>query len=201
MLLVGSFFHPLSKHDNVSAIFILHSILKAFPTVFSFDIPIISPEYFKTQAETLFAVGPDNISEFNVLPGQIFNITFTARDGFSQIISNVISSFIETDFSKLLQNETSSIGINNFGLLRDHIPTELPMSVTGEQGKNLSVVIYSTDAIGVARTEISVNLGQCELGYVFDDDSLSCVCLPELEKLDVTCDKQSLELVKTQDNL
>lgn len=71
--------------------------------------------------------------------------------------------------------------------------TELSMTVTGQQGQNLSVVFYSADFIGVARTEISVSLGHCGLGYVFDNDSLKCMCHPHLEKLDVTCDVDSLQ--------
>ncbi len=86
-----------------------------FPTVFSFDTPTTGSEYFQTQAVTLSAVSPNNttVTEFNVLPGQAFNISFTARDSFNQIASNVISSFV-----KSTSDGTSTIGSNNFGILK-----------------------------------------------------------------------------------
>ena len=180
---------------------IFNLLVQEFPTVFSFNVPAISPEYFQTQAEGLSAEGPNNTTEFNMLPGQVFHVNFSAYDGFNQIVSNVISSFVQTESLESIPNATAKIGQNNHGLLHDNRSTELPMSVTGEQGQDLSVVIYSIDSIGVARTTINVSLRHCGLGYMLNNTSLGCVCRPELKRLGVTCDKQSLELIKDQDNL
>ncbi len=179
---------------------VLNLLVEEFPTVFSFDTPISGPQNFKTQAQSLEAVGTNN-SKFNVLPGERFNITFTARDNFNQIVSNVISAFVEAEFLQPLPNGTSTIGQNNLGLLTDNVPTKLSMSVSGEQNNNLSVVVYSNDLAGLARTEITVNLGECGLGFIFNSDTQTCVCLPELEIVDVICDDNSLQLTKTREDL
>ena len=188
--------------NNIDFNSILYSIVKGFPTVFSFDTSTIRPEYFQTQAQTLHVFGPNNTApDFNVFPGQVFHITFFAHDGFGQIVSTVISSFAITESLEFIPNATPRIEQNNFGLLKDGRSTELSMSVTGKEGQNFSVVIYSTDAIGAARASININLGHCVLGYVFDNISLSCVCRPELNRLGVTCDDQSLELRKNSGQL
>ncbi len=181
--------------------FTIELIAEVFPTVFSFDMPNISSEYFQTQAGRLSAVGLNDTTEFNVLPGQRFFLNCTARDNFNQIVSNAISSFVAPNILEPIPNEIPTLGQNNLALLRDSKPTELDMSMAGDEGKNVSVVIYSTDSIGVARTTININLGYCGLGYMFDTENMICVCRLEWDKLGVTCDEQSLELVKNQGNL
>ncbi len=102
-------------------------------------------------------------------------------------MSNVISSLILLRL-ELFRNVTPNIGTNNLGLLRDNVPTELSLSVSGMEGRNVSVVIFSTDLIGRARTQITVNLGQCGQGFAFDTESLTCVCIEELETLEIFCE-------------
>ncbi len=175
----------LNKPLNTSVVGL---IAEQFPTVFSFDTPTSGPEYFRTQAQTLSIVDPVDATVFDVSPGQVFNITLVAEDNFQQIVSNVISSFVETNRLELFRNVTPNIGTNNLGLLRDNVPTELSLSVSGMEGRNVSVVIFSTDLIGRARTEITVNLGQCGQGFAFNTESLTCVCIEELETLGISCE-------------
>ncbi len=189
----------ISQNKSVDDTRLLSLLAEKFPKVFSFDTPTAGPKYFKTQAQTLRAVGSNNSTEFNVLPGQEFNVTFVARDNFREIVSNVISSFVETTATQFLS--IPLIGRDNHGLLQDNEPTQLRMTVSGRENNNLSVVIYSNDLIGLARTEIRVNLGQCGIGFMYNETSMTCVCYAELENLNITCITESLQLMKTRDDL
>ena len=185
---------------------VLPLITEQFPNVIEIDGSLSDPADFRTQSQKLEILNANstpvydtNTATYNVVPGQVFNATFVATDNYNHTIANVISSFISTNISSLFTSAYSSVGPNNFGVLRDNNATKLPISLLGSEGQNLTVTIYSTDSIGRALTQISVNLGYCGNGFVYNNVTGRCVCDQRLETLGITCDTEN-QLLKVPAN-
>ena len=177
---------------------ILEIVADIFPTIFDFDQPPVGPVFVKTQSSILAVVNanessaydPDNMV-YNVLPGEVFNVTLIAVDDFLQVISNIVSAFILSDIPLFVDANRSAIaliGTSNLGLLQNDIPTSLPVKIFGTEGQNLSVILFSTDSGGRAQTQIRVNVGYCGVGFIFNTSTQRCECDPALEQLGVDCD-------------
>ena len=187
---------------------VLELVAERFPNVIDIEVegPLIDPLNFKTQAQTLQILDPtntpvydNNTSTYYTVPGQVFNVTAVAMDSYNQIISNVLSSFISTNLSTLFTSAVTTIGPNNFGVLQDNSPTQLSISLSGDEGQNVTVILYSTDPIGRALTQISVSLSYCGNGFIYNNITRRCECDPKLENLGVMCDTENQTLTVPDD--
>ena len=164
----------------------LHRLSHNFPNKFHFDPPLTNATVISTQAATL------NFSQtgFSASPGQRVRLQAKAFDGFGYPTSAAIQSIsaqpdsVSTTLGKAVFYFINSADING---------TSVPIDVTGHENRSALVELFSITS--GAQTIITVNTSNCGPGFVYDNNALACVCIPELETKGVECNASEEVLV------
>ncbi len=145
----------------------------------TFDPPPVDSSQVSTPSEYI------SLSEefVYVMPGQRFTVAARILDRFNQPIAEGITSDTMT-------TGRAQLGDSGFWLLSEET-LATPITVTGNQNQTIDVVLYSTATSASGRFTAILTL--CLTGFVYDNNTKSCVCEERLLDKNVICNVDSRE--------
>ena len=136
-----------------------------------------------------------------VVPGEPFSLEVSAIDNLNQSVPTSVSSYISSDQPLLLQNVTSSlVGSDGFVGLSGRNASTVRVRIFGPENQTLTVVLFTSglDDRSV-QTQIVVELGSCESGFEYNNQTRTCTCSQGLLEANIQCDVQNQTLIVPND--
>ena len=157
-----------------------------FPEKFNFGSAPNDTKHVSTPSAEVAIL--DYNSSYSVLPGESFNISVVGLDRFRRIISVVLTSQTND-----VTSSHSVLGLSGYLLTTEQNNTKALVTVYGkEQQQDINVTLFT--AFTYARAQITVNLMNCTLGFVYSNMYGSCKCAYELKYSSVDCNEQNKDL-------
>ena len=121
--------------------------------------------------------------DYDVIPGERFNISVVGLDRFRRIVPVVLHS------ATIAANVSSQLGFSGYWFTGTDIDsTYTPVSVYGKYDQQqINITLFSVTSF--AQTEFTVNLLNCTEGFIYEE--YSCVCDSRLESVGITCDSST----------
>lgn len=120
---------------------------------------------------------------YDVIPGERFNISVIGLDRFGRIVPVVLHS------TTIATNVSSELGFSGYWFTGTDVDsTYTPVTIYGkydQQQINVSLVTVAS----FAQTQFTVNLLNCTEGFIYEENS--CVCDSRLESVGITCDSST----------
>jgi len=175
---------------DFSTMNITYVLSKHFSDVLVFSPNVTSEYVIATASRDIHA----NISDIDIMPGQITTVYLNATDHYGRpAIDTITASMISRQF-KVLRNSSADVLTSGYQLLQGDSLTATKIQINGTKNRSTSVVIYSLYA--GAQLIIPVYIKSCHFGYIYDATQHACLCDTDLLKKGVTCDYQNGYLKK-----
>ncbi len=162
-------------------------LLNNYTTLMTFDLPPVGRTQVSTPSKSI-EVDEEYVE---VMPGQEFTVTARVSDRFDQpVVDGITSDTRDISVANLGDSSRARLGDSGFWLV-DPMSSETPVTVTGDKNHIVTVLLHSTDSS--AYGQLTVVLTACLAGFVYDNDSMSCVCETRLLDRDVVCNVNTQE--------
>ena len=174
------------KEESKTNLTLFELLYDLFPKKFNFGSVPNNTSLVSTPSAKVAILGYNN--SYSVLPGENFNISVVGVDRFGRVIPVVLTSQTsDTTTSR------SMLGLSGYWLTNEQNNTNALITVYGkEQQQDINVTLYT--AFTFAQTQITVNLMNCTLGFVYSNTSDSCECVYGLKYSPVYCSKSNKDL-------
>ena len=174
------------KQEYNTTLSLYELLYDIFPEKFNFGSDPNNTRLVSTPAGKVAILDLNN-SSYSVLPGENFNISVVGLDRLGRVIPVVLTSQTNVNTSR------SVLGLSGYWLTTEQNNTNALITVYGgNRQQNINVTLYT--AFTFAQTQITVDLMNCTLGFVYSESSGSCVCEYGLQYTRVYCSESNKDL-------
>ena len=175
------------KEEYNTTVTLYELLYDLFPEKFNFGSVPNNTGLVSTAAGKVAVRDVTQNGSYSLLPGESFNISVIGLDRLGRVIPVILTSHVSNS------NSHSVLGLSGYWLTTGQNNTNAPVTVYGKTGQQgINVTLYIADTL--AQAQITINLLNCTLGFVYSESSGSCVCDYRLRYTQVYCSESNKDL-------
>ena len=176
--------------QNYSTIDVPEALSQNFSEVLQFSPNVTHDYVIATTSKTIQA----NITEVNIMPGQITTVYLNATDHYGRHAVDTVATNLFSRQFKVIRKFSSTVSQSGYQLIQGVSLTATDIQINGTENKNTTLVIYSLTSS--AQKRIPVYISSCVFGFTYSVTHHACLCDQYLEDNGVKCDYYTGHLIK-----
>jgi len=176
--------------QNYSTIDVPEVLSQNFSEVLQFSPSVTHNYVIATTSKTI----QSNVSEVNIMPGQITTVYLNATDHYGRpAVDSVAADLFSRQF-KVIRNFSSIVLPSGYQLIQGVSLTATDIQINGTENRSTTLVIYSLNS--AAQTRIPAYVSSCAFGFTYNLTQHACLCDSYLKDNGVMCDYHTGNLIK-----